>query len=249
MENAAVRDSTTRNTSPRRVLVVDDDESVRELCKEVLGVAGYEVETAAHGHEGLDMLKKSGYDLVISDVNMPGLGGVEFFESAAGRYPGLKERFLLMTGDCSFNQKEKASALKVNCLYKPFRISELIGTVDDMMASSLQGLYGTGWSGKRQEGRLTFTAGCDARENGTGRTVKAVTVNISRNGLLMSYEGEPLAGDSAVTLKFSINRLTIERSASVRWSMKVAGGSSSGALFSERLPVSSIINIPANAVS
>lgn len=248
MENAA-RESTTRNTSPRRVLVVDDDESVRELCKEVLCVAGYEVETAAHGHEGLDMLKNSGYDLVISDVNMPGLGGVELFESATGRYPGLRERFLLMTGDCSFDQKEKASAMNVKCLYKPFRISELINAVDTMMASSLEDLYGTHGSGKRQEGRFTFTAECDAVLKGSGRTVKAATVNISRNGLFMSYEGEPLAMGSAVTLSFSINRLTIERSAIVRWSREVAGGSSSGALFSERLPVSSIINMPANAVS
>jgi len=57
--------------SSRKILVVDDDDSVRDLCTEVLSVAGYQVDTASQGVEGLERLRRGSYDLVISDVNMP----------------------------------------------------------------------------------------------------------------------------------------------------------------------------------
>lgn len=61
--------------APRRVLVVDDSAITRELERTILEAAGYQVETAVDGRDGLAKLKSRGFDLVVSDVQMPGLDG------------------------------------------------------------------------------------------------------------------------------------------------------------------------------
>ena len=59
------------------ILVIDDQESIRDSCKQSLSRKGYEVDTANNGEQGLDLLKKKSYDLVILDLKMPGLNGID----------------------------------------------------------------------------------------------------------------------------------------------------------------------------
>ncbi|OGP18501.1 MAG: hypothetical protein A2V21_310070 [Deltaproteobacteria bacterium GWC2_55_46] len=137
--------------SSRKILVVDDDDSVRDLCTEVLSVAGYQVDTASQGVEGLERLRRGSYDLVISDVNMPELGGVEFYENAVEACPGLKERFLFMTGCLTGKLGETITEHKLSCLQKPFRITDLIGTVEGLMSRPMDGMTGlSGAKGQRK---------------------------------------------------------------------------------------------------
>ncbi len=63
-----------------RILVVDDQSSVRELLTAVLEEDGHEVETAPDGETGVDMLKSGFHDLVIMDIRMPGIDGVQALE-------------------------------------------------------------------------------------------------------------------------------------------------------------------------
>src|SRR5262249_16794120 len=72
---------------PKRVLVVDEEEDVRELLKTVLDDAGYAVETAANGAEGLAKISAVQPDLVLLDLNMPVLDGWEVLE----RLPRLNQ--------------------------------------------------------------------------------------------------------------------------------------------------------------
>ena len=67
---------------PRQVniLVIDDQESMRDSCQQTLSRSGYYVETAENGKKGLEILKKKAYDLVILDLKMPGLNGLEVLE-------------------------------------------------------------------------------------------------------------------------------------------------------------------------
>jgi two-component system, OmpR family, response regulator len=65
-----------------RVLLVEDDDDNRELMAEVLEAAGYAVTTAASGDEGLVTLGRGGVDIVVTDVGMPGLGGLELARAA-----------------------------------------------------------------------------------------------------------------------------------------------------------------------
>ena len=72
-----------------RILVVDDEPSIREAMGEILERRGYEVLTAADGLEGLNALSKSLPDLIISDLNMPRMSGFEFLAVVRARFPHI----------------------------------------------------------------------------------------------------------------------------------------------------------------
>ena len=72
-----------------RILVVDDEPSIREALREILESRGYEVLTAADGLDGLHALSKSLPDLVISDLNMPRMSGFEFLAIVRERFPHI----------------------------------------------------------------------------------------------------------------------------------------------------------------
>ena len=72
-----------------RILVVDDQYSIRETARQILESGGYEVVTAADGLDGLHALSKSLPDLIISDLNMPRMSGFEFLEVVRERFPRI----------------------------------------------------------------------------------------------------------------------------------------------------------------
>lgn len=146
MENATA-------VTSRRILVVDDDESIRELCSLVLRAAGYSVETAVHGADGLDKLRQESYDLVISDVNMPELGGLEFYASALNDMPALEGSFLFMTGGAPEELLSAISVRRLKCLEKPFMISELLEAVEATAREPLKTALMLGGGRQQQEER------------------------------------------------------------------------------------------------
>jgi len=74
---------------PRRVLVVDDSITVREMERKLLQNRGYLVDVAVDGMEGWNAVRSSPYDLVISDIDMPRMNGIELIKSIKG-HPRLK---------------------------------------------------------------------------------------------------------------------------------------------------------------
>jgi two-component system NtrC family response regulator len=70
-----------------RILVVDDDESLRRVTQVRLQKAGYEVATAAGGEEALNLLERIPIDLIVTDLNMPGMNGVELLKQVKAIYP------------------------------------------------------------------------------------------------------------------------------------------------------------------
>jgi chemosensory pili system protein ChpA (sensor histidine kinase/response regulator) len=94
VETAAPSCESTPATEPKalvqfryRILVVDDDPSIRESAGIVLESEGYEVLTASDGLDGLRALSKSLPDLIISDLNMPRMSGFEFLAIVRKRFP------------------------------------------------------------------------------------------------------------------------------------------------------------------
>ncbi len=73
----------------KRILVVDDEEGLRLLYKEELEDEGYSVELAASGQEALDKIEKDSIDLVILDIKMPGMDGVEVLRKVKDRWKDL----------------------------------------------------------------------------------------------------------------------------------------------------------------
>lgn len=118
-----------------RVLIVEDDESVRTFTARALQVDGHATETACDGEEGLERIKANagGFDLVLSDIRMPIMDGIEMAETAARAFPGL--RILLMTGYAE--QRERAAELGgavLGVVRKPFSLAEIRSEVAQALA-------------------------------------------------------------------------------------------------------------------
>lgn len=92
-------------TQPERVLIVDDDRSVREFVDQVLRRAGYVTGTAAGGHEALRMAEDFHPDLLLTDVMMPQMTGDELARQLRVKEPDLKVLYLTGYADRLFNEK------------------------------------------------------------------------------------------------------------------------------------------------
>ncbi len=79
----------------KRILVVDDDSYVRGATEEILIRKGYDVDTASDARSALERLEKVEYDLLLSDIKMPGMGGLELLEQVKSRWPDM--HVILMT--------------------------------------------------------------------------------------------------------------------------------------------------------
>ena len=82
---------------PLRVLIVDDEPLLRDFARNLLEDAGYETEVAANSDEALEKLAGTGFNIVVTDIYMPGgHDGVEFARCVTRQFPGM--RVVLMTG-------------------------------------------------------------------------------------------------------------------------------------------------------
>ena len=81
------------------ILVVDDEPDVAELLAETLLLDGHRVDTANSGAAALTRILDASYDLVFSDMKMPGMSGIELYDEIARRWPGLERRMIFVTGD------------------------------------------------------------------------------------------------------------------------------------------------------
>jgi CheY-like chemotaxis protein len=114
-----------------RVLVVDDDDVVRVTVRTMLGRAGYEVEEACDGSDGLNLLRGADFDLIITDIIMPDCEGIEFIRRALAQRPD--RRILAMSGGGRLHNTEfldiarKCGARAI--LPKPFDPAELMTAV------------------------------------------------------------------------------------------------------------------------
>jgi len=113
-----------------KILMVDDDDMIRDVCSLVLTEVGYQVETAADGIEALNRLKDSEYDLVITDINMPRLDGIGLYLSVLREYPYLKDRFFFLTGNPSWEARLVLSEINSEYLAKPFHIDDFLRRIE-----------------------------------------------------------------------------------------------------------------------
>lgn len=108
----------------RKVLVVDDDEDFLFIVGEYLNMNGMECHTATNVCRARKLLMRRDYDLVVSDMQMPGESGLEFFRFVSCMRPGLP--FLLMSGNPDSRLRREALRMGVCCfLEKPFELSLL----------------------------------------------------------------------------------------------------------------------------
>ena len=105
-----------------RMLVVDDDEAVRAVTKEMLRHGNYDVECVGSGPAALDLLSSETFDLILLDVGMPGMSGADVYEVIRERWP--QQKVLFMTGYA----EEEIQGLDHDLtwvLSKPFKLQAL----------------------------------------------------------------------------------------------------------------------------
>jgi two-component system, NtrC family, response regulator HydG len=108
-----------------RVLVVDDDAGVRESMARMLGAAGYTVQTAPSGEEGFDLARGDAFDVILSDMRMPGLSGLDILKKL--REVRVDASFIIMTGFGTVDTAVEAMKLgAVDFVQKPFFRDELL---------------------------------------------------------------------------------------------------------------------------
>jgi signal transduction histidine kinase len=116
------------------VLVVDDEKHIRDILRESLESRGYGVVCAKNGDEGLALLTQRRFSLMILDVRMPVLGGLELLREAKG-IAGFSTPVLVLTGMASPEEIDQAMALgAAACVRKPFQIETLLAEVDRLAA-------------------------------------------------------------------------------------------------------------------
>ncbi len=122
-----------------KILVVDDEDMVRELVLTMLGREGYEVSAARNGREALDLLEGEGFDLVLTDLVMPEMEGIETSRDILARYPGIK--VVAMSGVAeSATYLMTAEKLGVSeTLAKPFRRKQLLEVVGRVLRGAGSG--------------------------------------------------------------------------------------------------------------
>jgi len=116
-----------------RLLIVDDDEGMRENLAELFESLGYDVRIAANTPEALAALDEQDVDLLLTDYKMPGPTGVELIEAARRRRPGLRAVLMTAFGD-SFSEIESVRRGAVGYLNKPFEADEVVAFVERILA-------------------------------------------------------------------------------------------------------------------
>jgi len=121
----------------KRILVVDDEEVILELLGAILQAEGHEVETARNGRLAIEKIKSDHFDLIISDLKMPDIGGQGLWESVRAIDPDLSRRMIFSTGD-TVNPATLAFFRKAGnlVLSKPFRIEEVDSTIRRALGGS-----------------------------------------------------------------------------------------------------------------
>jgi DNA-binding response OmpR family regulator len=116
-----------------RVLIVDDDEGIRDAIRFILADEGLVISTAPTAWVALDMLEKDEFDLMVTDMKLPeGLNGLELVRYARGRHPSLKSLFVSSYPECVQDDPDLD-----NFVSKPFRGRELLGCVWELLSREL----------------------------------------------------------------------------------------------------------------
>ena len=122
----------------KRILVIDDEELIIRSLSKLLEKNGFEAFVAKSGQDALIMVEEENFNLIISDIRMPGLNGIE---AVKGIYKIIQEReaekppVIFITGYTNEECKKEAKALNpIDYIYKPFDISNLVNRIKSTLS-------------------------------------------------------------------------------------------------------------------
>jgi two-component system, chemotaxis family, chemotaxis protein CheY len=118
----------------KTIMIVDDSLSMRQMLAKTLRDAGYEVTEAVDGRDAVDKLKARTTDLLITDLNMPNMDGIQLI-SAARAMPSLKlTPIIMLTTEADAGKKQAGRAAGATAwVVKPFQPDQLLGAIRKVM--------------------------------------------------------------------------------------------------------------------
>jgi two-component system cell cycle response regulator CpdR len=111
-----------------RILLAEDDTSMREYLQRALQRVGYDVESVGCGTEAIPLLEKDRYDLLLTDIVMPEMDGIELAQKASAMDPEIRVMFI--TGFAAVALQSGRTAPEAKMLSKPFHLKDLVAEVD-----------------------------------------------------------------------------------------------------------------------
>jgi len=138
LEMAEPAEDEPEKMTKAKILVVDDEPiNIRDLS-EVLAGEGHEVETVDNGGDALKMIERGGYDLILLDIKMPGMSGMELYQRIQKTVPSLAGRVVFITGDViGSDTMDFLTMTKANFITKPFDIEQLKRDIGRILSGSL----------------------------------------------------------------------------------------------------------------
>jgi excisionase family DNA binding protein len=131
---AAAATATPVRSARQRVLVVDDEASIRDLLSKTLALAEYDVDTAPDGTSALDRMRQFNYDLLIADLKMPGMDGLTLIRQAKRIKADLP--VIIITGFSTESSAIEAVNLGVaGYLTKPFRVPQVLAAASKALGA------------------------------------------------------------------------------------------------------------------
>jgi len=145
----------------KRILVVDDETTIRSSLAEALAAEGHQVDAAASGEEALAMCRAAPYDLVVSDLKLPGASGLEVLQAL--RHQGAETPFIMMTAYGDVDTAVAAMrAGAYDFMQKPFKL----GAIKQQVRAALRATEGD--ASRRAEPAGASAAGASAARGGAG---------------------------------------------------------------------------------
>jgi diguanylate cyclase (GGDEF)-like protein len=115
-----------------RILLVDDDPSILEILSDLMAIFGHEYDIAQNGHEAIEKLKKGFFHIVLTDMKMPGMDGMELLRCINSSYPNIK--VMVLTGyDRTFSYTDVVKAGASDFISKPFNTDELEAKINRLV--------------------------------------------------------------------------------------------------------------------
>ena len=121
----------------KRILAIENNDLVLSFLEAGLANAGYHVDTAHNGLEALEKIDRGGYDVIISDVRMPGMDGLGLCRALADRHSDALNRFIfLTTPDSMESNRAFLAGTGMPALTKPIALEDLRVTIARMVSST-----------------------------------------------------------------------------------------------------------------
>jgi two-component system, OmpR family, KDP operon response regulator KdpE len=116
------------NAPQGKVLIVDDEPSIRRALRTTFGTLGFDISEAVTGEQALPLLRADSFDAVLLDINMPGMGGIEACREIRRQFPRLAV-LMLTVRDSEDDKVEALEAGADDYVTKPFPVRELVARV------------------------------------------------------------------------------------------------------------------------